>query len=792
MVKHFFISIFRNFLHNKVFTFINLTNLIIGFAVFILFSVLVSYELSYDKFNTKYKNIYRVQTRQEDSNPINFCTFSPAAYRYHLLANVPEVDKVLLMREVSGGQASGQFFTLPDGGQLYDKNGYWSENSIFDIFTIKFKEGDKNQALTEPNTIAISESLMNKIFPQGKALGKKLTIGKRYSLTVSAVYSDFPLNASMRPSYLVSMPTFDLLGGRPGFRDDWTYIDWDNYVLLKNGTDPKMVDAKIKDAYKNVKNFEKSRPYLHPLSLHHISPNSQPDMLIGISILSLAAILILILSCINYVNLSLANSTQRSCEIGIKKVIGLSKKLIARQFLSETLLVTFLATIVGMFVAQASFPLMDRMLGKSHNFSLWNNTPLLLIIFLVNVLVGILSGLYPSLVISAFNPIKVLKGKLFSSTVKSFDIKKVLVVAQFSISLFMLIVSFFLYSHVNFILNKNLGFDSKNTLFSEINVKNNIPFETIKTRLLQHPEIVEVTYSGTIPFMGNFGGYVEWEDAMPGQREMVSRNYVNYDFIPTYNLKLILGRNFSKDHPTDNQTCIINETALKNFGWKEPIGKIVYLNGKSFPVIGVVKDFHPFSVHNPIPTYIMFLNDNVLSGSNVITARVAQGNIQKAKQLIKTELETILPNDPFEFKDFQVLFNRDGAVSFWRSMKSMFLFFAIVSLIISSIGLFGLMLFTIKRRTKEIGIHKILGGSINSVFWKLTYEVIGLLGFAIVLSCPAAVYIYKTMPGAYKEPLNAIEFLAPIFLVAFVAFLTIGYHILKIARSNPVEALRYE
>jgi len=792
MIRHFFISIFRNIRHNKVFTVINLANLVIGFAVFILFSALIAHELNYDKFNVNYDSIYRVQTKQEDSYPTNYCPYSPAAFRFHLMADVPEVEKVLLMREVSGGaKGSGQFFTLPSGSQLYQLNGYWSENSIFDVFTIKLIEGNKSNALTEPNTIAISETLSKKHFPEGNAMGKQVVIGKRFPLTVSAVYADFPQNSNLKATYLVSMPTYDTLGDGPKYRENWTNIEFDNYVLLKKGADPKLVNAKIKDAFKNVKNFEKSSPYLHPLSKLHISPNSQPDVIIGLGILSLAAILILILACVNYVNLSLANSTQRSTEIGIKKVIGSSKKLIATQFLAETILFTLFATIVALFVAQASFPLLNRILNKNIDFSLWNNVPLLIFISLVSILVGVLSGLYPSLVISAYNPVKVLKGKIFSNSGNSISIKKILVAAQFSISLFMLIVSFILFNHVNFILNKDLGFDNKNILYTEINPRDKTEFETVKTRMLQHPEIVDISYSSTIPFIGNIGGYVTWEGAAPDEKEMISRNYVNYDFIPTYNLKMAYGRNFSKEYPADNKACIINETALKVFGWSDPVGKQIFLEGKPFPVIGVVKDFHPYSVHNPIPTYIMFLNKNVISGSTLLSVRFT-GDIQHARTLITSELENIFPNDPFEFKDFSVAFYLDDAIEFWQSMKSMFIFFAVVTLLISTIGLFGLILFTVKRRTKEIGVRKVLGSSVVSVYWQLSSEVIGMLGFAILVGCPAAIYIYKTMPGAYKEPLSITAFVVSVALVAVIALLTISYHVFKIAISNPVEALRYE
>jgi putative ABC transport system permease protein len=792
MIKYFLISVLRNIRHNKVFTAINLTNLVIGFAVFILFSALITHELNYDKFNTNYDNIYRVQTKQEDSYPTNFCTYSPAAFRFHLMADVPEVEQVLLMREVSGGaKGSGQFFTLPNGSQLYQLNGYWSENSIFDIFTINLKEGNKTNALTEPGTIALSETLSKKLFPEGNALGKQVIVGKRFPVTVSAVYADFPQNSNLKATYLVSMPTYPVLSNELAFSENWTNISFDNYVLLKKGADPKLVNAKIKDAFKNVKNFEKSSPYLHPLSKLHISPNSQPDAIIGLGILSFAAFLVLILACVNYVNLSLANSTQRSTEIGIKKVIGSSKKLIANQFLAETILHTMFATILALFVAQASFPLLNRILNKNIDFSLWNNGQLLIFVLLASLLVGILSGLYPSLVISAYNPVKVLKGKIFSNDGNSISIKKILVASQFTISLFMLIVSFILFNHVNFILNKDLGFDNKKILYTEINPRDKMEFETVKTRMLQYPEIADMSFSSTIPFIGNIGGYVTWEGAAPDKKEMISRNYVNYDFIPTYNLKMVYGRNFSKEYPADNKACIINETALKVFGWSDPIGKQIYLEGKPFPVIGVVKDFHPYSVHNPIPTYIMFLNSNVISGSTLLSVRFT-GDEQKARALVASEMGNIFPNDPFEFKDFSMAFYLDDAIPFWQSMKRMFMFFAVVTLVISTIGLFGLILFTVKRRTKEIGVRKVLGSSVGSIYWQLSTEVVGMLGFAILVGCPGAVYIYQTMPGAYKEPLSITAFFISITLVAVIALLTISYHVLKIALSNPVKALRYE
>jgi putative ABC transport system permease protein len=787
MIKHFFVTIYRNILKDKVLSLINLSNLAIGFTTFIVLGMVVNYEFNYDKSNVNYDRIYRVQTKQEDSFPINYCTYSPAAFRYHLMADLPDVEQVLLMRE-----ASGQFFTLPNGQQLSEKYGYWSENSVFDIFTIRTKEGSTAHALTDPNTIVLSETLEKKLFPTGDAVGKQVVIGKRHPVTVTAVYHDFPLNSNMKPSYLISLATFEALPENKTFQNNWTYINNDNYVLLKKGADPQTVDAKIKDAFKNVKDYEKSSPYLHPLSRLHISPNSQADMYIGLSILSLAGILVLVLSCVNYMNLSLANVTRRASEIGIKKVVGFSKKAIAIQFMTETLSITFVAMLIGLVIARALLPLMGWILQTPFEFKLSENTNLLFVVLAAAVIAGLVSGVYPSLVLSAYNPVKVLKGKLFSGAGKTINMKKVLTATQFSISLFMLIVSFILYTHVNFILNKDLGFDSKNILFAELNVSEKINFENIRQRLLQHPEIADASISSTIPFEGNIGGYISWEGGGQNEKVMISRNYVNYDFIPTFNIPMAAGRNFSKDYPADEKSCVINETAAKTIGMTDPVGKRIFLYGNTYSIIGVVKDFHPFSVHNPIPTYVMLFSPNEFSGSKVLTVRFTPGNEQRARQIATAELDKVIPNDPYEFKDFSEVFFLDKAIWFWQVMKRVFFFFAIITLLVSSIGLFGLILFSTKCRTKEIGIRKVLGSSVGAIYQQLSTEVFGLIGFAAIVAGPAAWYIYKVMPGAYKEPLNLSEFVLAIALVTAVAFITISYHVLKVAMSNPVEAIKYE
>ncbi|MFT3737606.1 MAG: ABC transporter permease [Breznakibacter sp.] len=787
MLHNFFVSGYRNFKRHKLSTALNLGNLVIGFTVFTLLSLLVNYELNYDKQHKNHERIYRVQVCQRDSEPFNYCTYSPPALRYHTLENLPEVETVLLMKEMSG-----EYFSLPDGSQLYDKKGYWCENSLFDIFSIHLLDGTETSALTEPNSIVISETLRKKLFPQGNAVGKQVLIGKRLTLTVSGVYTDFPANSTLQASFFVSMSTYLSMGGKERVTNDWTSINCDNFVLLKEGANPTSIDSKIHDVFQPVAGFEKTSPFLQPLSKLHVSPNNQNDLMVGLSILSAAAVLILVLSCLNYVNLSMANSTLRAKEIGIKKVIGSSKRMLVVQFLSETLMMTFLAMFIGVLLAQLFSPVMNLLASNPITVNIFKETRLLAIIFIASLVAGTVSGLYPALVISSYNPVKALKGKLLQSRASSVSLKKVLVVSQFAITLFILATSFLMRSHVRYLAHKDLGFKNNDILFAEVELNGQVPFETIRNRLLHHPEIVDATFSSTIPFVGNIGGYISWEGAQPDEKVMLSRNYVNYDFVNTYNLSVVQGRDFSRDYPSDFQSCLINQTALKAFGWDNAVGKRVQLYDQTYTVIGVVNDFHPFSVHNPIPTYVMFLRDNTLKGHSFITIRCASGNLAKARQIVNAELNAVIPNEAYEFYDFGVAFNIDLAIQFWRSMERIFVFFGIASILVSAMGLLGLMIFSTQRRTKEIGIRKILGSTVAGLYRQLTSEVLGLLAVAVLFAFPLVVLVHRVMPGAYKEALSAAEFLWTLGIVTVISILTISYHVIKVSVRNPVETLRYE
>lgn len=789
MIKSFFIGLYRSFKKNKVSSTIMFFNLIVGYVVFISLFLIVNGEFNYDTYNKNYDRIYSVQIKQEDIYPTNYVVTVPPIVRYEVFNDMPEVETYLMMLSLSSN-----FFTMKDGNQIRQTNGYYSENTIFDIFSIDVIQGDPQNALTRPNTIAISESFANRLFPDGNAVGSHLVIEKKITAEVTLVYKDFPGRSNIRPEYLLSFATYESLN--PDFRNGygWSY---NFFVLLKPGANYKAINKKIATVLYERMNA-KNAAYLYPISLHHISPNNQRDIIICMEILTMAAYLILILSYVNFTNLTLANSTLRAKEIGIKKVSGCSKKLLATQFIAESLLVTYISMIIGLLITTLLLPYLNYILPTSSkvsmDYDLWSNTKLLSIVFLSGTVIGTLAGCYPAFVMSSYNPVKILKGKIFSNVEKKISLKKILLVVQFNISISMSLIGILMSRQVDFMTNSDLGFDSKNLVYTEIDFKNTADFELIRQQLKQNPNIVDASYSKTIPYYNNMGGRYTWEGCQDGDKIDCSCNYVSYGYLNTFDLKIIEGRNFSPEFPSDKSSaCLVNETALKAMNMKDPLGKKINWYGTKYTIVGVVKDYHPFSIHNPIPPFVFFLNDNELGHEwALLTIRYTPGNGDAAKQSATKELSEMFPDEPFVLSNFNTLFDIDLAIFFYRTIKIVFIYFSIISIIMSALGLFAIMSFSIKRRMKEIGIRKTLGSSGLQIFITLSSGIFILFGIAVVLAFLPTLGVSNAMPGATKVSLEVIDYLICIGAVLITILLTIGYHIYQAVKSNPVDSLKYE
>jgi len=790
MIKQFFTLAIRNILKDKIFSMINFTNLVIGFATFILVALMINEEFSWDKKNENYDRIYRLQLfMDEPENTTQHTSSVTAALSRHELLNQPEIEKVALIHDVSDNNMEGIFLSPDKQKQFLIRFGYFSDQTIFDILTFKFIEGDIQKALNQPYSIVLSKTVAEQLFPSEKALGKLVFGENKVQFTVTGVYADLPLNSTWNPRYLLPMVSYAAISNAKDYESDYWAYAFGTYVLLKPNTNPSGVDKRIFDALKNYR--KEHHPYLRPLSMLHINPQFQNDFYIFLSIISGTALFILILSSINYINLQTANATTRLREIGIKKSVGFSKTMLIRQFVGESIVTSFLAGLTGIYLAQLLLPLFNKVIVSSYLTSVFESWSLLGFILVVTIVTGMLSGLYPAYVIASYNPIKALKQKFVQDDTNGFSLKKALIVMQFSISLFLLIVSFIAYKQTNYLLTMNLGYSHNNLMYANITTNKVGSFDDVRYRLLKHPEIEDACFSNFVPYILPGGDDLNWEGSKSDDKVFVRISKVSYDYVTTFKMKMASGRNFSRDY-ADKNSCLINETATHIFNWKDPIGKRMKVWGQDYTVVGVMKDYYPYSPHNAIEPHLFRLMADSVGLTGLYTVRFAPGKEQQAAQIAKDEFERSYPEDVAQFRDYENLINMDMGNKGWERFRNMTIFLAVLSIIISSIGLFGLVMFYAKRKLKEIGLRKVFGFSLGSLYFTMTSGFITYILLSVLLAWPAGYWVYKNLPGATRYPLQIWEFLLATAITLLVALLTISFQVLKASQVDPAQILKDE
>jgi putative ABC transport system permease protein len=791
MISQTFYMFFRRFSKDSLFAFINLANLIVGFATFILLSQFISGQFNYDRHHVNYERIYRVQLFQDQKeNRVRHSSSITAALSRHELPKLPEIEKITLLHDVGDNNKNGVFLSIDKKNQFLTRYGFYADASVFEIFTFSFLEGSSQNALTQPFSIVLSKTLANKLFPFGKALGSQVYGENKAVLTVTGVYEDFPAASSWKPAYLLPMLSFTALTGWKDYEDNYWAYSFYTYVLLKPNADPAAVDNKIHDALKDYR--KEHFPYLRPMSKLYVNPYFQKDMYIALGLFTFIAILILLLSAINFINLQTANATTRFREIGIKKTVGFTKKQLWLQFIFESVFTAIIACIFGLIAAQLAMPSFNRMIGEELLTNVFTDGKLIIIIVSLTLLTGFLSGIYPAYAISAYNPVKALKQKYIQEENNGITLKKILVTGQFSISLFLLIVSAIIYQQTQYMLNKDMGFESHNLMFANIVTNNKGSFNALRQNLLSHPEIIDACVSDYIPFVLPGGDELMWEGALPDEKVFVRISNISYDFVPTFDMQISAGRNFSREFPSDAEKCLINETAVQVFGWKEPVGKLIKVKDKDVEVVGVISDYIVFSVHNPTEPHMYRLLPDSLRSDAIYSIRFKQSNDKQAMQIAREEFSKFFPGDAFEFRNIQSLIRTENATLAWKKLMKVSVFFAVFSIVISSIGLFGLILFYTRRKMKEIGIRKVLGFSTISLFYTMSSGFIKLLFISIIIAWPTAYEVYKFLPGSNKYPIRLWEFLMATLIILLVAIATMSLQIGKAIRTRPVDVLKDE
>jgi len=781
----------RRIAKEKLLYLIIFLNLIIGFGTFIIISQYINGQFMWDKYNKKYDRIYRLQLfmDQAENQEKNTWSVAPALSRKDL-TDLPEIEKIALIHDVGDNNKSGVFFSIDKKNEFLTRFGYYADQSVFDIFTFNFIKGDPQQALIQPYSIVLSESMADKLFPDGDALGKQVYGENKVAFTVTGVYDDLPMKSTWRPVYLLPMLSYSAITGDKTYETNYWEYGFFTYVLLKPNASPESVDNKI---YGALSDFRKEHhPYLRPMSKLRLNPYFDPALMIALGLIGFLAILILVLTSINFINLQTANATNRFREIGIKKTLGFNKKRLWTQFMIESISLTFFAALAAIVLTQLVLPYLNSVFGEGTFSGIMENKNLILIIFGVTILTGFLSGIHPAYVISSYNPIAALKQKFVSEESNGISLKKVLVTLQFSISIFMLIVAFIIFRQTRFMLTKDMGFNDKTVLFANIVTNKHGSFEALRQRLLEHHEIKDACVSDYIPFILPGGDDLHWDGAKPDEKVFVRISNVGYNFVPTYDLKVLNGRNFSTDYPDDVEKCLLNQTAVRVFGWQEPIGKQIKLWDKNYQVIGVIRDYTVSSVYNALEPHLYRLIPDSLISNGVYSVNFAGGREREAMKDVKKEFEEFFPNDAFEFRNIQSLVQNETAVVAFKGLMRITGLIAILTIMISSIGLFGLILFMTQKRMKEIGIRKVLGFSSGNLYYTISSWFIRLIIISLVIAWPASYYVYKVLPGTKKYGLQVWEFILATAIILIVAIATISFQIIKALRVKPVEILKDE
>jgi putative ABC transport system permease protein len=800
MFKNYFKIAVRNLWRHKAFSFINILGLAVGMAACFLIFLYVSFETSYDSFNTKADRIYRIVSDVKTPSEVIPIGTTIAPLAIYLKKDFPEVEDAVRI-------GSDGFLVKKGNVKFQEKRTLLADSTLFNVFDFPLIEGNKKTALTEPMSIILSQTAAKKYFGNEDPLGKHVLLtGAAINATITGVMKDIPENSQIHADMIVSMSSTKPIYGYPTSDSEWTNHNYLTYLLMKPNTNIKAFENKL-PAFMEKHNGQQMREmqsyetfFLEPLRdvyLKSTRTNFTPSQVFttgninNVYIFSVIGIFILLIACINFINLITARSAERAKEVGIRKVVGAVRFQLTKQFISESVIISLIAFIVAVLLCALTLPLFNQLAGKTISTGIFNNPLQITELFLLSVLIGVVAGFYPSLVLSSFRPVSVLKGR-FSTSTKGLMLRKGLVVFQFAISITLIAVTIIVYTQLNYMRNKDLGFNKEQEIIINTNFDKNK--DAFKQSLSTIPGVLSSVYSSNVPGSDYFSSYSEMENAKSEtQKTSLNVYLVDYDYINQYKLKLVAGRNFSKDFGTDvGQAMIINESAAKSLGYtssQQAIGKNFSQNGRQGKIIGVVKDFNYKSLQQKIEPLTMRLEPGAF---NLISIKVAANNLPSTIKAIEHKWNTIIPNRPFEYNFLDESFNQQYKAE--DNFGNLFFNFAVLAIFISCLGLLGLSSYSTLQRTKEIGVRKVLGASVTSIVNLLSVDFIKLVLIAFVIASPLAWFgMNKWLEDfAYRTNISWWVFALAAFVSVMIAFATISYQAIRAAIANPVKSLRTE
>lgn len=812
MLKNYLRSAWRNINRHKFISFINIFGLTMGLTCCLLIITYIINELSYDKYNVNADRTYRVTrifySRNGEEN-LHLSSIAPP-FGPLLKTAFPDIEKVT--RILPNGTIVFRYREK----QFNEQNAFFADENFFSVFTVNVTDGDKKNALTDPYSVMLTPEIAKKYFGGENPINKTVILDNtKRGFRVTGIFEPLPSNAHMHPNILVSFNTLkdSTIYGEKQLETNFGNNSFYTFLLMPKNYNMDIItrqfDAFI-DKYYNpkglppgIKPHQTTKLTIQKLTdIHlksHLDDEIEPNGDIKrVYIFSVIALFILLIACINYMNLSTARSALRAKEIGIRKVIGAQRKEIIRQFLGESVLITWFALILAGGLTWLLLPYINSISHLSLSFSSLFQWNILIGVLLLPFAVGLLSGIYPAIFMSSFRPVQVLKGLLKVGS-GNLSFRQVLVVVQFSVSIILIVATTVVFQQLRYIENSSLGFNKDFILTTGYSGTLTKQYESFRNELLKNPAVKDVGRSSRIPsgrLLDDQGAQViESGKTVPTQIDLKMIT-TDYGFMDTYGMQLAAGRNFSRQFLTDTANYVINETAVQQLGWKNPqnaVGKDLIYGGIKGKVIGVVKDFHFESLHQPIVPMIFLLPGQSSSFYGNMSIKVDGRNVQSAVNSIAATWHKFLPNVPFDYTfldaRFQKLYDAE------QEESQLVTIFSCLAIFIACLGLFGLSAFTISQRVKEIGIRKVLGANIPQIVTELSRSFMILVIIAAVIALPIAWWLmHKWLENNFAFRINISGWVLLFAGIAafIIAFVTISFQAVKAASVNPVKSLRSE
>lgn len=805
MIKNYFKIAWRNIKSHKAYSGINILGLAIGIAACILILQYVSFELSYEDFHTNKNRIYRVQQDRYDNGKLSTQWAAGAYAAGNTFKDaIPEVEDYVKLVQENG------LVTIINNQPRKIEKGFFASASFFKIFSYPLLQGDVKTALAEPNTAVVSETTARNLFGNENAFGKTLRMNGRADFKITGVFKDMPANTQLQPDMLLSYSTFVNIV-KPNGNDPETAWNWDGcltYLLLRKDANPKTVETKFvpiveKANGADLKKFNAAAVYkLQPLTDIHLYSNymQEPEpngdgktvyLLLGI------AFFIVVIAWVNYINLATARAISRAKEVGVRKSVGSQRRQLVFQFLFESALLNGIALLLALMLMAFALPVFNQLSGQHLSFSLIGKESFWLA--LISLFIGgvVLSGVYPAFVLSGFNPVVVLKGKMVS-TAKGTMLRKSLVVFQFTASLFLLIGTLVVYRQIQFMRNQSLGININQTLIVTKPVITDstypIKMTAFKNELQQNSSITKVAASTSIP-----GQAIEWNAGgikLVGADEKTQKQYrvigVDYDFVDLFQLKLVAGRKFSKEFGADANSVLFNKAGIELLGFTKPeeaIGKKIDFWGEQYTIAGVTENFHNQSLREAYEPLILRLIPDL---QGYFAVKTTAGQSAQTIEKVKTAWSEFFPGNTFDYFFLDDHFNSQYKAD--QRFGQVFGFFTLLAILVACLGLFGLASFTTLQRTKEIGIRKVLGASVPGILNLLYREFALLLLVAFFIAVPLAWFtINNWLQGyAFRIHIHWSFFIIPFIAIVLIALFTVSFQTIKAAVANPIKSLRTE